>query len=155
MMPHPPTPREVFYRLVDGVARLVAGDTAQVDRLAELYAEHTEVTHPMNPLGDTPLRTRADLRRHFAGSPGRTATALQDFHADDIVIHETADPEVIVAEFNYEGTGAGGPFSLPCVFVMRIRDGLIVSSRDYSSRLGFARAVGEMDSLFRELAAAG
>jgi hypothetical protein len=33
-MPQPATPRDVFHRLVNGVAKLVAGDTGQVDVLA-------------------------------------------------------------------------------------------------------------------------
>jgi ketosteroid isomerase-like protein len=154
MMPQPPTPREVFHRLVDGVSRLVSGDVGQVERLAELYAEQTHVTHPMAPLGDTPLRTRDDLRRHFAAGPGRVGT-LRDYHADGVVIHETTDPEVIVAEFEYRGTGPRGPFALPCVFVMRVRDGQIVWSRDYSSQLGIALALDDLDGFVGRLGAAG
>jgi ketosteroid isomerase-like protein len=155
MMPQPPTPREVFHLLVDGVAKLVAGDTGQADRLAELYAEETHVTHPMAALGDTPLRGREDLRRHFANGPGRTPGSLRDFHPGNVVIHETADPEVIVAEFDYLGTGVRGPFALPCVFVMRVRDGKIVTSRDYSSTVAVARAAGELEALCRKLTAPG
>ncbi len=153
-MSEPLTPREVFHRLVDGVAKLVAGDTAQVDPLAALYAEETYVTHPMAPLGDTPLRTREDLRRHFARGPGTARGALRDYHAADVVIHETTDPEVIVAEFAYAGTGAEGPFALPCVFVMRVRDGQIVSSHDYSSQVHMARALGDVDGFCARLARA-
>jgi ketosteroid isomerase-like protein len=154
MMPQPPTPREVFHRLVDGVAKLVAGDLDQVDQLAALYAEQTDVTHPMAPLPQPPLRTREDLRRHFADGPGRVGGALPDYRADNVVIHETTDPEVIVAEFEYRGTGPNGPFALPCVFIMRVRDGHIVWSRDYSSRLASAQAFGQLNRLFQDLSAA-
>jgi len=142
------TPREVFADVIDGVEKLVGGDPSQVDRLAALYAEQTDVRHPMAPLGDTPLRTREDLRRHFAAGPGGSP-ALAGFHATDIRVHETTDPEVIVAEFVYRGEG----FAVPCVFVMRVRDGLIVESRDYAAHLEFARISGHLGDLFERLAA--
>ena len=142
----PRTPTEVFHELVDGVERLVGGDQSQVDRLAALYAEQTDVRHPMAPLGDTPLRTREELRRHFAAGPG-DSPGLTGFHAADIRVHETADPEVVVAEFTYRGEG----FAVPCIFVLRVRDGLIVESRDYTAHLEFVRLAGRLDDLFEAL----
>ncbi|MCX5557572.1 nuclear transport factor 2 family protein [Streptomyces sp. NBC_00038] len=48
----------------------------------------------------------------------------------NITIHETTDPEVSVAEFEYQGTVAetGEPFALPGIFVLRVRDREIISS---------------------------
>lgn len=56
------------------------------------------------------------------------------------VVHETAEPEVIVAEFNYHGqeAGTGRAFTVPCIFVMRVRDGRILASRDYVDHRAFA-----------------
>lgn len=142
------SPTEVFADLIDGVEKLVGGDASQVDRLAALYAEQTDVRHPMRPLGDTPLLTREDLRRHFAAGPG-DSPGLAGFRAADVRVHETADPEVIVAEFTYRGEG----FAVPCIFVVRVRDGLIVESRDYIAHLEFARLSGHLGDLFEQLAA--
>lgn len=137
----PPTPREVFLRLVHGVAD---GD---FDALPELYAEATDVRHPMWPGGTPALTSRDDLRRHF--STGAAATATVRFRPAGIVVHETHDPEVIVAEFEYRGTtlATGEPYTVACVFVMRIRDGEIVESRDYIDHLASARARGHLDDL--------
>ena len=89
--------------------------------------------HPFAPLGDTPLRTRAELRRHFAGAPAGRVDRFEPVGR----VHETADPEVVVFEFAYEGSAGGQPFTIPCVFVVRVRDGVIVESRDYTHhRLG-------------------
>jgi hypothetical protein len=69
-------PAEVVRAVTDGVGRLIAGGLtevereAELDRLAGLYAEQTDVRHPLRPLGDTPLRTRSELRKHFAEGPG-------------------------------------------------------------------------------------
>ena len=128
-----PTPREVFHRLVEGVC-------AADPELHMLYAEETDVRHPFAP--DAPvLRTREELRRHFQGPPGVEMVPLER-RPVDVVVHETADPEVIVAEFAYEGTNTvtGKAFRVPCVFVMRVRDGLIVESRDYIDHAASAAA---------------
>ncbi len=128
----------MFHRLVEGVCRLVAGDASQVAELAALYAERTRVEHPM-ALDDTPLLSRDDLRRHFAA--GTDMTPITDYRTADIVVHETTDAEVIVAEFRYLGSVGGRSFQVPCVFVMRVRDGEIVESRDYISPLDRERAL--------------
>lgn len=68
-------------------------------------------------------------------------------------MHETADPEVIVAEFAYAVThlATGKRFSYPCTFVVRVRDGEIVESRDYIDHLGSAEARGSLAELLDEI----
>ena len=146
------SPEEVFHRLVAGVCALVNGDAGQADKLAELYAQRTHVEHPMAPLGLAPLLTREELRRHFAAGSELTAD-LQNYRAENVRIHHTADPEVIVAEFSYAGTSSGEPFTFACVFVIRVRDGEIVESRDYITHLESARARGGLSDLIDKLAA--
>lgn len=135
------SPREVLLELVSGVAE------GRWSELPALYAERTDVSHPLHPLRAAPLRTRDELRAHFTVPVA--APEIQR-EATNIRIHETADPEVIVAEFEYRGTvlATGAPFAYPCIFVMRVRDGEIVESRDYIDPLGMARALGRVDELF-------
>lgn len=145
-----PTPREVFLQLVHGVATAV--EIGDPSRLPELYADSTDVRHPMHPSRIPPLTSRAELAKHFG--VGRTDyTPTLRYQPEAIVVHETSDPEVIVAEFEYRGTvlATGETFAVPCVFVMRIRDGLIVESRDYVDHLAFARARGGLDDLLAAL----
>lgn len=139
------SPREIFLRLVNGVC------DGPYEDLAELYAEQTHVTHPFHPLDPPPLRTRGELHEHFTAPPPIARTLNRK--AVDITIHETADPEVIVAEFAYQGRvdETGEAFTVPCVFVMRIRDGLIVESRDYIDHIASARAWGQLDRLLTAL----
>jgi ketosteroid isomerase-like protein len=63
--------------------------------------------------------------------------------ARNVVVHQTADPEVIVAEFEYAGrnTETGRDFVVPNVFVMRVREGRIVESRDYAHHRAFEEAM--------------
>jgi ketosteroid isomerase-like protein len=139
-MTSPRSPEDVFRALVDGVA---AGRWAE---LPELYAEETDVVHPFHPLRAPALRTRDELREHFKP----TGPELHRRPAN-ITIHQTADPEVIVAEFEYQGTVAetGESFSLPGIFVLRVRDGEIVSSRDYLDHLTSARIRGQLATLMQ------
>jgi ketosteroid isomerase-like protein len=135
-----PSPREVFLALVNGVAE------GRWDELPDLYAEQTHVVHPFDPLRAAALRTRDEIREHFR--PTGAGPRL-DRRPANITIHETADPEVIVAEFEYQGTVAdtGEPFALPGIFVLRVRNGEIVSSRDYFDHVTAARVRGQFDAL--------
>jgi ketosteroid isomerase-like protein len=141
-MTQPPrTAREVFYALVHGVA------DRRYEDVVDLYAEQTRVEHPFDPLRAPALRSHDDLRAHFR--PAATGEPKVRRQPANITVHDTTDPEVIVAEFEYQGTvvDTGEPFSLPCIFVVRVRDGHIVASRDYFDYLASARALGQLDEL--------
>ena len=139
-MDRPLSPREVFLALVNGVAE------GRWEDLPGLYAEQTDVVHPFDPLRAPALRTRDELREHFR--PTGEGPVLHR-RAAGITIHETTDPEVIIAEFEYRGTveGTAEEFALPGIFVLRVRDGEIVSSRDYFDHLTAARVRGRLDGL--------
>jgi ketosteroid isomerase-like protein len=137
----PDSPRGVFEQLAYGVS------DGKWHELPKLYAEETHVTHPFLP-GSPTLKTRKELREHFALGAA-SATQLQ---ARDLVVHESTDPEVIVGEFDYQGTsGIGRPFRVSSIFVLRVRDGLIVESRDYSDHLALAAASGRLAELTARL----
>ena len=154
-MSQPCAPADVVRAVAAGVSRLITGNLterekqAQVDELSRMYAEQTDVRHPFAPMGDTPLRTRDALRRHFADAQ---AQGIDQFEPVGHV-HETADPEVVIFEFSYVGSANGRRFAVPCIFVTRVRDGLIVESRDYGDHLGMARAFGRLNALATALAA--
>lgn len=118
-------PAEVFRQLVDGVVG------RRWDELPSLYAEDAVVVHPFSTDPATArLAGRDAIREHFA----RAAEMDVDFRAEDVVVHETTDPEVVIGEFTYRGSLGGKDITMPAIFVLRVRDGLIVSSRDYASR---------------------
>lgn len=141
------SPREVFLRLVWGVSE------GRWDELPDLYAEETFVEHPLAPFGAEPLRNREDLRRHFGAGTGLPPLRQEPAN---ITVHETADREVIVAEFEYRGSlESGEPFTVPCVFVLRVRDGKIVASRDYIDPIASARRRGRLGELLETLSGSG
>ncbi|MFF4114509.1 hypothetical protein [Streptomyces sp. NPDC001714] len=96
-----PSPRDVFLRLVHGVA------DRNVEELPDQYAEVTDVRHPMATPESGPLPSRRELQEHFAVPPeGRESPPKR--RGVDVVVHETADPEVIVASDPYVH-GTRGP----------------------------------------------
>ncbi len=150
-------PVDVVRAVAAGVSRLQCGglddgeQERELDALARRYAEHTDVRHPFAPLGDTPMFTRDELRAHFGA--GEPTPGVERFEAVDLTVHRTGDPEVVVVEFRYAGVVAGRAFAVPCIFVVRVRDGQIVESRDYVDHVGMARAFGRLEALGRALAA--
>ena len=140
MTPHNPiatearTPTETFHALIRGVS---AGPRPE---LADLYAEVCDVAHPFDPERAPALRSREELRAHFtlpADAPKIERAPV------DVRVHETADPEVVVGEFAYDCllVDTGVRYRVPCVFIMRVRDGLIVESRDYIDHMAHVRAL--------------
>ena len=117
------TPADVYRRLLDGIA------AQSWDDLAPLYAEDAQVSMPFRMPEPVVLRGREEIAKHFAGS---AAVPLR-FDARNVVVHQTTDPEVIVAEFDYEGrvTTTGHTFRFSNVQFVRVRDGLIAETRDY------------------------
>jgi ketosteroid isomerase-like protein len=153
------TPEETARAVAAGVCRLMRGgltaaeEAAQIDELAACYAERTDVRHPLNPLGDTPLRSRAAVREHFAAGGRPAGVERYDVVADHV--HATADPALVIFEFQYAGVIGGRAFTLPCIFVIRVRDGEIVESRDYADHVAGARAFGRLPALAAALTAPG
>jgi ketosteroid isomerase-like protein len=145
-MAEPRSPREVFLALVNGIA------DGNLEGLPELYAEEIDVVHPFDPLRGAPLRSRDELRARMEQLANRPRERRR---VGNVTIHDTTDPEVIVAEFEYQGTlpGTGEPYALPAIFVLRVRNGEIVSSRDYHDHLASARVAGRLGELFAAISA--
>jgi ketosteroid isomerase-like protein len=139
------SPREVFLRLVHGVA------DGNFEDLPDLYGEVTDVRHPMATPESGPLTSRRSLREHFT-EPPEARGQLPKRRVVDVAVHEMADPELIVAEFAYEFTRPdGSPAKVPCVFVMRVVDGQIIESRDYIDPVRTYTARGDLDLLIASL----
>ncbi|MCU7726171.1 nuclear transport factor 2 family protein [Actinoplanes sp. KI2] len=121
------TPREVFERLSDGIG---SGDWSE---LHLLYAENAEVTIPFMMPAAVRIHGREQVRQHFAQLDGQITLEPRD-----VRVYETSDPELIVAEFDY----AVGGRVLPNIQVLRVRDGLIVETRDYHHHAALAEMMG-------------
>lgn len=102
--------------------------------IADLYAPDVRIENPWAPDGiPSEAGGREALRARMASTE-----ELWSFDATrDVVLHETADPQVVVLEYRVDGTvrASGATFTLGFVSVLRVVDGLIVSARDYSNPL--------------------
>ena len=135
--------RSVFDRF------LAASVENRWDDLADLYAEDVTIEMPFT-LPGVPRETkgREELRRRF-----RAAEQVRRMvKAENVVVHETTDPAVLVAEFDLHGEAGGSPFVSSYVMVMTVRDGLIVHSRDYTDT---AAAAERLKALSRAGSSAG
>ncbi|MET8542343.1 nuclear transport factor 2 family protein [Kitasatospora sp. NPDC004799] len=143
-MSAPATPREVFAQLTTLIS---AGKWSE---LAALYAEDAVVEIVFSPVPPRRLHGRAALRERFAALEAADAVRLR---TENIRVHGTDDPEVVIAEFDYEGLypATGRTFHTPNIQVLRVRDGLITESRDYHDHLAFAAADGRAGQLLAAL----
>src|ERR1041384_2245389 len=102
--------------------------------LAELYAESAVVELPFAQPGGLRLVGREQLAQHFARA-GRAPFHLRPTNGK---LHQTTDPEVVVSEDVYEGdkTSTGRKVVVATGQIVRVRDGLIVNSRDFHDHAG-------------------
>ena len=77
-----------------------------------------------------------------------------ELKARNIAVHQSTDPEVIVAEWDYDGlvTTTGRSFQVSNIQVSRVRNGQIVASRDYHNHLVLAEVLGQHPTLLAALA---
>ncbi|WP_051181769.1 nuclear transport factor 2 family protein [Nocardia vinacea] len=140
------TSRETIERLLS----LTAG--GPTPEMADVYAVDAVFELPFLPPGaEQPEVGREAFRTHLL-----EGARIQRFDSvDNVRIHETADPEVVISEYRINGTvlATGKRFDLAIINVSRVRDGLIVSTRSYSNPLAGAIAFDQVDALLGGLVA--
>jgi ketosteroid isomerase-like protein len=133
------SPREVFEKLITGIGE------GRWEELGALYAEDAVVDQPLMAPDPVRITGRAQIAAHFAGA------ARMGFRVRprNIVVHTTGDPEVVIAEFDYDTPveGAQQPLTSANVQVLRVRDGQIVQTRDYHDHLRLAARTGRAAQL--------
>ncbi|MFD8416623.1 nuclear transport factor 2 family protein [Streptomyces sp. NPDC059650] len=143
-MPETPSPREVFQKLIEGIG------AGRYTELAGLYAEDAVVETVFEPVGPRRIEGRAALAERFALVSAHSPLELTPAN---VVVRETHDAEVVVAEFDYHvhHRTTGRTFDAANIQVLRVRDGLIVSSRDYHDHLALLVADGGLPRLVEAL----
>jgi len=126
---------------------------ASPDDLADLHAIDAIYEFPfLNPARPARYEGREQIRAGFREAWGTfTGRPLKSIH--DVVVHETTDAEVIIAEqqFDVVPGSAGRRFTSSFLLVLRVRDGLIVHTRDYADTLRTARGTGRLPALLAGL----
>jgi ketosteroid isomerase-like protein len=146
MPPATRSPRQTAEELLRAAVSATPGDMADCYAL-EVVIEMPFAVDPLYP--PRIATTREELRARFqAGTASRRYKSMAN-----VVIHETADPEVIITEYELHGemTATGEPFSVRFAMVLTIRDGHIVHSRDYTNPIAGARLLGKLPELVSTL----
>jgi uncharacterized protein len=142
------SPREV----VEQVRRMVAGEGV---RFADLFAADGVMRYPFAPPGmPGELVGRDAIAAYFSAAADRRS--MFDMEGVEAIVHETADPEVVIAEIEHHGHShaTGGPYRFRALGVIRVRDGEIVSYDDYMDPIAMARLLGRTPDLVAALSAA-
>jgi|SRR5438067_10110525 len=129
-------PREVFENFQRSA---LSGDLGFIE---DRHAEDVVVEFPFARPG---MPRRIEGRAEFAAfaKAGRAALQIRFEEFRNVVIHETADPELIIAEYEMVATGPDGRrHSAPFVMVLKVSGGQVVLCREYQNPLALENALG-------------
>ncbi|MGH3389362.1 MAG: nuclear transport factor 2 family protein [Actinomadura sp.] len=129
-------PQELFARFQHNIL------SGGVSFTEEMCAEDIVVEMPLLPAG---LPRRIEGRAEFIAfvTAGREGLPVKFEEFRDVVIHQTTDPEVIVAEYELAGRAMDSDIEASSAFivVLRARDGRIVHWREYQDIAAMAAAL--------------
>jgi uncharacterized protein len=135
-----PGPRDVFARMQE----YWLTNTTDLTPFAEQLADDVVIEAPFAPPG-RPKRVEGREQWLAMAAPGRAALPARFEACRTLAIHDTADPEVIVVEYELAGTvlPTNQPASARFVGVLRVRDGKVVHWREYQDTFTIAHALGQ------------
>jgi ketosteroid isomerase-like protein len=127
------SPHEIFGRYVH------AGTlTRDADALAALFTEDGVLEAPLVPDGHVFPRLligreaiRAGMATYYQRLAADPAGGAVNTEKSGFVLHQTADPDVFIAEIDPVLDVAGTTVTLALVQIFRLRDGKIARLRDY------------------------
>jgi len=126
------TPHEVFDRMAQGWL----ADAPSDENLADDVVLEMPFAAPGRPRR---IDGAANVRAYTAA--GRAAFPARLDECRPVAVHDTADPEVIVVEYELGGTIGGHRASAPFIGVLRVRDGKVALWREYQDGAAIAAAL--------------
>jgi ketosteroid isomerase-like protein len=132
------TSREVVEQI------LRAGVEMDTETFVGLFAEDGYVEWPYRPAGIPGRVEGREQIREFLTAQAGGLVRFDEYR--NTVIHETTDPEVVIVEYDAHGTviPTGKPLHQTIIAVLRVRDGLVVSYRDYLNPLILAETLADV-----------
>ncbi|WP_020577777.1 nuclear transport factor 2 family protein [Actinopolymorpha alba] len=141
-------PRAVFARYQNAVLQNSAGRMA----VADLFAVDGVMEFPFTALG-MPERVegREAIRAWLRPNLG-VGFRFEEYR--NVVIHDTANPEVITVEHDIAGSilATGQPHQISYLYVIHVREGEIVLLRDYADLVDVMAALGGPSALAARVA---
>ncbi|HEY6620188.1 MAG TPA: nuclear transport factor 2 family protein [Steroidobacteraceae bacterium] len=137
-MPRFLSPRQVVEGLMRGIS------AGAWEELHAWFSDDALVEYPFALPSPSRLEGIAAIRKYFAAV---SAYPLK-LQMQNMVVHETLDPEVVVAEWDYDGlvTTTNHKFVVSNITVTRVHNGKIVASRDYHNHWVLAGVLGRLRS---------
>jgi len=129
------TSREIVERM------LRAGRDMDTEAFVGLMAPDGYIEWPYRPTGvPARLQGRTEIREFLTGS-AKAFIRFDEYR--NVVMHETTDPEVVIVEYEAHGAviATGAPFKQTVIAVFRVRNGQVLSYRDYINPLPLAEAL--------------
>jgi uncharacterized protein len=125
------------------------------EEFLELFAEDAVIEMPFAPPGVPRVSDGTALRTRIRGMAENRPWTFQ--RAENVVVHETTNPEVAVFEYEMHGTisATKEPMALSFIMVTTVRDGKIVHTRDYSNPMATARLLGRLPDLVKAFESQG
>ena len=118
-----------------------------LDGFANLFAPDGVHELPFAPPGiPKRLEGRETLRAYFTAI---TDTPLKHTAFKNMTLYDTADPNVIIAEYDAHGTvtDTARPYQLRYLQIVKVHDGQITLWRDYWDPLASAELLGRIPEL--------
>ena len=142
-MPNSLSPRQVVEALMQGIS---AGAWT---KLHAWFSDQAVIEYPFALPSPTRLEGTEAIQKYFAAM----AAYPLKLQMRNMVVHETLDPDVVVAEWDYDAlvTTTGHAFRVSNITVTTVRNGKIAASRDYHNHAVLAGALGRLPSLVKTL----
>ena len=121
---------------------LRAGRELDIETVAGLMAPDGYIEWPYRPPG-VPARLQGRTQIHsYLTEAAKGFIKFDEYR--NVVVHETTDPEVIIVEYEADGTvvATGAPFHQTVIAVFRVQNGRVLSYRDYINPLPLMEALG-------------
>jgi ketosteroid isomerase-like protein len=143
------TPAEIVASLIDLMSQ------QKVQEALELYHDEVDLRvefglpHPHAVKGKARLQSLVTaIKEQRQGKPARM---YQDISVEDLVIHQTTNPNIVIAEWTYRSRIDGATVENPNIIVVECRDGKVYRSRDYHNHVTRAVADGTLAALIEAI----
>ena len=136
------SPRDIALKLLEGLSN------QDWNALAILYAEDVVIQWPLAIPAPVTIRGRQALQKTL-----QDGWKLLELRASNIRVHETLDPEIVIAEYDYNGKARATEkaFRSANILVLTIRNSRIISARGYHNHLVAAAALGILEEIIPKL----
>src|SRR5262245_8593236 len=139
------TPSEIVAALIDLMSQ------QKVQEALELYHDEVDLRvefglpHRHEVKGKA--RLQALIKTITDQRQGKPARMYQDISVEHLVIHQTTNPDIVIAEWTYRSRINGATVDNPNIIVVECREGKVYRSRDYHNHVTRAVADGTLPAL--------